>query len=87
MLHEIEVVLFDCKPLSARMSRENCAATRKKSRGLKFNNDYEGAPFMYGKCLECSGVTGAGERVTITAGPPRPPRVAVLTIDGGYGYV
>ena len=86
-MYEKTILLFDCNPLSARMSRENCEAARKKSRKLQYNNDSEGIPDLYGKCGGCKGVMGRGEEVTIFAGPPGPPRVAVMTIDGVFGYV
>ena len=88
-MHEKTIVLFDCKPLDARMTRENCDKTRSmRGRALKFNNDQEGLPsYKYEKCGECSGVAGEGEAVLITASNPRGERVAVLTIDGRYGYV
>ena len=87
MLHETTIVLYDCKPLNARMSRDSCVATHGKKRSLQFNNDQEGVPFGYEDCAKCSGVTGKGELVSVAAGPPRPPRVSVFTIDGGWGYV
>lgn len=88
-MHEKTIKLFDCAPLSARMSRENCEKTRgMQGRQLKYNNDHEGVPsHMYEKCRECPGVQGEGAEVRVLAGPPRPERVAVFTIEGGYGYV
>ena len=86
-MHNATVLLFDCRPLSARISQGACIEARKKSRDYKFNNDNEGIPGLYGKCQECSGLRGKGTKVAVTAGPPRPARVAVLTIDGVYGYV
>ena len=86
-MYEATVVLHDCKPLSARISWESCAEARNKSRGFQFNNDNMGVPFLYEKCNGCLGVQGDGTKVAITAGPPKPPRVAVMTIDGRYGYV
>ena len=86
-MYEAVIKLFDCKPLSARMSRENCEATRNKSRKLQFNNDREGIPDLYNKCGGCSGIQGDGVEVSVSAGSPRPARVPVMTIDGVYGYV
>lgn len=88
-MHEKTIVLFDCGPLDARMTWENCDKTqRMRKRVLKFNNDQEGVPtHMYENCHGCSGVTGAGEATHITASNPRPERVAVITIDGVFGYV
>ena len=68
-MHETTVVLYDCKPLSARLSRGACAEA------------------LYGKCVDCPGVQGKGAKVSVSAGPPRPDRVAVMTIDGRWGYV
>ncbi len=42
---------------------------------------------MYENCRGCSGVTGKGEAVYVTASNPRAERVAVITIDGVFGYV
>lgn len=69
-MHEVTVILFDCKPLKAKLSKGACAKT----------HDYE-------QCRICSGVTGRGKATTVTATGPRPERVAVMTIDGRYGYV
>ena len=85
-MYEAVIKLFDCKPLSAHMSRENCEATRNKSRKLQSNNDREGIPDLYNKRSGCPGVTG-GVEVSVSAGPPRPARVPVMTIGRVYGYV
>lgn len=88
-MHEKTLVLFDCGPLDARMTRENCDKTRHMRKPvLKFNNDQEGLPtHKYENCRGCSGVTGGGEAVYVTASSPRGERVAVITIDGVFGYV
>ena len=86
-MYEKTVVLFECIPLEARISREACATARRGRQEPKFNMDHEGDTFRYEECDRCPGLEGRGAAVTITAGPPRPPRVAVLTIDGSYGYV
>ena len=86
-MHEVKVLLFDCKPLNARLSKEACKETHGRKRGLQFNNDPEGCPFDYEACSKCSGVTGRGELVTVTARDPRGERVPVFTIDGCFGYV
>lgn len=88
-MHEKTLVLFDCGSLEARMTQENCDKTRRMRKPvLKFNNDHEGLPtYKYENCHGCSGVTGGGEAVHITAGGPRGERVAVITIDGVFGYV
>ena len=77
-MHETTIVLYDCKPLSARLSRGACAEASKKGRGL---------PVLYGKCVDCPGVQGNGTKVSVSAGSPRPARVAVMTIDGRWSYV
>ena len=85
--YEATVVLYDCKPLKARLSKEACAQLHAKKRSLVFNNDPEGLPFDYERCSVCSGVTGKGEAITVTAGDPKPERVPVFTQDGRWGYV
>lgn len=86
-MHETTLVLYDCKSLEAKLSKEACAELHAKKRSLVFNNDPKGLPFDYERCRSCSGVTGAGEAITVTAGNPRPDRVQVFTQDGGWGYV
>ena len=86
-MHEVTVILYDCKPLKAKLSKKACKAAHKMGRKMQFNNDHEGDPFKYEACVGCSGLIGGGEIVSITAAPPRAPRVPVFTIDGGLGYV
>ena len=85
-MHKVTMVLYDCKPLKAKLSRAACATACKTGRKMRFNNDHEGDPFKYAGCLRCSGLQGDGEAITVTAGDPRPNMVPVLTIDGGWGY-
>ena len=85
-MHEVTIVLYDCGPLKARLTKETCIIIHEKKRGLKFNNDQDGLPFRYEECAKCSGATGEGEAVTVTAGPV-PDRAPVATIDGSYQYV
>lgn len=85
-MHKVTVVLYDCKPLKARLTKEACVIIHQKKRGLKFNNDQDGLPLRYEGCAKCSGVTGKGKLVTVTAAPA-PDRGLVITIDGSYQYV
>ena len=86
-MHKITMVLYDCKPLKARLTKAACIVIHGKKRGLKFNNDQDGLPFAYKECSEYSGVAGAGEAVTVKAASPAHDKELVITIDGSFQYV
>ena len=88
-MYEATVLLYECKPLNARLSEAACKAEKaKNSKTVKFNNgfDYEGLPINVEACRECKGLQGKGEPVAVTAGPPSD-RALVVVMYGGWQYV